>query len=120
MHGIRYPIQVNNNKIVTLTLEESIEQNLQAILSTPLGSQVFNRGFGSELHKIAFEPIDEVARALAHTYTRKAIKQEDRIQVLKIRTHTSNENSSILIEIFYQVIRTESNRSYLYNFSRAA
>ena len=120
MYGIKYPIEVKNNKIVTLSLEESIEQNIKAILSTPLGSQAYNRSFGSKLHKIAFEPVDEIARALAHTYTKIAMKQEDRVTLQKIRTHTNNKDSSILIEISYKVIRTQNNRSYLFNFNRAA
>lgn len=118
MYGIKYPIEINNNQVRILTLEESIAQNMTAILSTPKGSIAFNGGFGSNLHKLFFEPIDEVLKGLLHTYVREALKQEDRIQIIKISTHVQQQNGSVSVQVYYKVIKNGNNRTLFYDFQR--
>ena len=73
--------------------------------------------FGSDLHRLVFEPNNTVTANLAHHYVEKALTLwEPRIQVEKVEVKNEIESGRLLIEIQYSIRATNSPQNLVYPF----
>ena len=98
--------------------EESVEQGIRIVLSTPLGERVMRPNFGCAIHELVFAPNSAATRGLAETRVREALlRWEPRIEVLDVRTVASDERDEVLlINIHYRVHMTDSRFNLVYPF----
>ncbi len=76
-----------------------IRDSIIQILSTRKGERFFNREFGSNLHKLVFEPNDEILKDMIQEEVVNAIKRwEPRVEITKVDTVISNNRVDVLIE----------------------
>ena len=62
-----------------------IRQSLQDILTTPVGSRVLNRGYGSRLHELVDRPLNAATQVDVFQATADAVAQwEPRVRVARV------------------------------------
>ena len=90
--------------------EESVEQGIRIVLSTPLGERVMRPNFGCAIHELAFAPNSAGTRGLAEARVREAlVRWEPRIELLDVRAVASDDRDEILlIRVHYRVQLTDS------------
>lgn len=115
--GIKYPIEVVNGKPSLSSGEENIKQSINDILTTPLGSKLFNPDYGSRLEELTFEQNDEILISLIEMFIAEAISfWEQRIRLRKVKY--TQENDVILCEISYTILSSNEIDSFIYPFYR--
>ena len=78
-----------------------LAQSIADILSTPLGSRVMRRDYGSFLFDLVDQPLNAAVRMLIHAATALAIRRwEPRLKVTRVTMSTGGSDGtlSILIE----------------------
>lgn len=98
--------------------EEKIHNSIHMILSTKLGERVFLPEFGSNLHKILFEPNDLIAEDLARIYIEDALgRWEKRIVIKGIELGNRSGDNTVPIAIYYSLRNTNIDGLYVYPFN---
>ena len=65
--------------------EASVRQAVLLLLSTLPGERVMRPGYGCDLHRLVFEPLDGTTEGLAVHYVRQALERwEPRITILRL------------------------------------
>lgn len=118
MTVIKYPLQIDQKgaTVISNNYQESIQQNVLAILGTQRGSYGFHRSFGSRIHELIFEQNDEILQSLLYTEIKEALLQEERISVRRIQ-FTQSENL-VQCEISYFVKSLNTNENLIFDFER--
>lgn len=116
--GWSFPVKVNpSGGIQTSRDEQKIIESILIILGTAKGERIMRPDFGCELHKLVFEPNNNVTASLAMHYVERALVMwEPRIQVDKIDVKNDTENSRLVLEIFYRIRATNSPQNLVYPF----
>lgn len=116
--GIQYPNPFNQSTggVSVSTGEDRINQSLSLILSTPVGTRIFNPLFGSNLKSALFENL--VDTSLLTVYIQDAISQwEKRIAVTSIQVVQDSFNPhQYNVSISYNIVSTNVSGSYVYPF----
>ncbi|EHT1074219.1 GPW/gp25 family protein [Acinetobacter baumannii] len=88
---------INKNNGQTLeTEEQSIQQSIDDIVSTPIGSRIMRREYGSLIPDLIDQPINEVLILKCYSAIYTAIlRWEDRINVSQILNTQVKENGLI-------------------------
>ncbi len=82
-----------------------IKDSIRQILTTRKGERVMLRNFGSNLHKLIFEPNDELLEELVRIEVEEAIKEwEPRVEIVDVRTE--RREREVKIGIILRVIAT--------------
>lgn len=77
-----------------------LAQSITDILSTPLGSRVMRRDYGSLLFELIDRPINGALRMLLHAATAIALRQwEPRIRLTRVTMAGMPENGQLTIRI---------------------
>lgn len=118
--GMAFPFRFSTNTggVAVSTDEERINQAIDQILGTPVGSRVMRRDFGSRLREVVFRPSDPtLARTLEH-HTRKAIERwEKRIRITSVSAALIGDaEGRVDITIHYYIIDTNVPGNYVYPF----
>lgn len=115
--SFKYPIQpTERGEIEKVEGLESIKQSMFVILSTPIGSYFFLEDFGSNLHKLKFEPNDEILESLLRYNVVESItKWEKRAKIIDISFKNQNESQKNIIITFTNKIKNEVD-SFIYPF----
>jgi phage baseplate assembly protein W len=96
---------------------DSINQSVITILTTPVGSRVFNRNFGSYIDGILFDPMDNVTVQRIKTELLTSIGQwEHRIVVQNSVVIPDYTNQLYYVEITY-VVPTLNNKVVNFTFN---
>ncbi len=117
--GWNFPVKLNNNQQIALAeYEESIRQAIWTILSTAPGERLMRPDFGCGIHNLVFSPSSTgTAGQLAIEVRQALIRWEPRIDVLGVDVYgDENQKSRVLIEINYQVRRTNNRFNLVYPF----
>lgn len=78
---------------------DHLRQSIADILSTPLGSRVMRRDYGSRLFELVDRPLNDTTRADMHAATAEAlIRWEPRIAVTRVTTSVDVGSISITVE----------------------
>ena len=127
--GLKFPFEFSSATgspyISTATSEEveHVNDAIWQILGTKLGDRFMRPDFGSRLHELIFEPLDEVYQALAKVYTIDALDRwEKRIIVQKVEFHeadTKYQDMGIIPgRIHYTLIRYQVAGNLVYPYAR--
>lgn len=117
--GISFPLQVNSRGELSLvTGERDIEQSIRIILATRPGERVMRPEMGCRAYELMFEPRDSATATLLEMYVREALTRwEPRIDILNVIVSLDSEQDNTLIaEIFYYIKTTHDQRSIVYPF----
>lgn len=116
--GLQYPIQIDEfgrPKYATSTL--LINQSIESILSTPIGSRFGLREYGSLIHTLIFEPNDSILKSLLINYISTAISEwEKRIKISTIEQDVTTTMVKNIIN--YNVLGSNVEGSMIYPFYR--
>lgn len=85
----------------------SVNESISNILNTRQGSRLFNRGFGTGLSSLLFEPMGELTGSLLLLAIDQAIsKYEPRVQISFNDSEVipDYDNNGYLIRITYQIL----------------
>jgi len=120
--GIGFPFSISGSGssktgIDTTEGEQHVIDSIAQILGTPIGSRTMRRDFGSRLHEIPFEPLDEGTKGLIDRFVLEALGiWEPRIEVLQTNvTHISDRGRAEIL-ITFRIIRTNVVRNFVFPF----
>ena len=126
--GLKFPFAFTQSrkKPATSTASsaeiEHVNDAIWQILGTKIGDRFMRRDFGSRLHELIFEQLDEIYKALATVYVKDALnKWEKRIVVHSIIFYDDPDNLKQGImpgEIRYTLIKTQQEGNLVYPFIR--
>lgn len=108
---------IPTGKIDTNTGIDRIYQSISAILKTTPGERFFLPEFGSDIHKLLFEPNDYILEDLLKLYIKDALgKWEPRIDVTNIITKI--DGNTISANILFDLSNSNLNSNYVFEFNR--
>lgn len=88
-----------NSGQITTTVQESIQQSLQDIITTPIGSRVMRRSYGSLIFELIDQPINDVLVLKCYSAIYTAVSTwEQRINISQITVY-SVEGSGLVFDI---------------------
>jgi phage baseplate assembly protein W len=88
----------------TLEDVDSVKQSMRAILMTRRGSRPMNPLFGSDVHKILFEKINNATSILLRNEIQRSITTWDpRIEILDIVVNTDEDNNAYMVDIYFRL-----------------
>lgn len=88
-----------NNGQLTNTVQESIQLSVEDIVTTPIGSRVMRRSYGSLLFELLDQPINDVLVLKCYSAIYTAISTwENRINISQI-TFSSVEGNGLVFDI---------------------
>lgn len=111
-NGLAFPFAISPRSESKSGIEqvdgiERVNQSITHILSTPIGSRVMRRDFGSRLHELPFEVLDETTVALVQHFVIEAIvRWEKRIRLAGVQVTLDNKNQVMSIDIHYRIRST--------------
>lgn len=114
-YGMAFPQRLNSRGFFEFTgdVKELVRASIHQILGTTLGERVMLPTFGSRLREVLFEPIDDVALALARVYTIQAIEMwEPRVRLNDVGTSVSADVGLLNIYGAYEIINREITDSF--------
>ena len=116
--GWGFPVATDRGRFGVAEYEESIEQGIRIVLSTPLGERVMRPNFGCAIHELTFAPNSATTRGTAEAHVREALERwEPRIELLDVRAVASDERDELLlISVRYRVHLTDSRFNLVYPF----
>ena len=94
-----------NNGQKTTSLQESIQQSLQDIITTPIGSRVMRRNYGSLIFVLLDKPINDVLVLKCYSAIYAAVTTwEQRVDINQIKLYSVQGNGLVFdIETVYRV-----------------
>lgn len=113
--GMTFPQRINSRGFFEFTgdIRSLVRASIYQILGTKPGGRVMVPEFGSRLHEILFEPLDDIAIALARVYTIQAIeKWEPRVQLNDIGVSVSPDSGKLEIFGAYTIVNREITDSF--------
>ena len=116
--GWKFPLAINSTGGISETHSEyKIKESIRIILGTAKGERIMRPDFGSDLHKLVFEPNDSVTKNLAVHYVEEALTLwEPRIQVEEITAENEIEAGRLIININYIIRAINSPQNLVYPF----
>jgi len=115
--GIGFPFNITKNGEIKISeYEESIEESIKIILSTRLGERLMRPDFGCRIHELMFAPNTPETHNLAIYYVTDALKKWENRILIKEVTVTETAETSIDINIKYQIRDTNSFYNLVYPF----
>jgi hypothetical protein len=117
-NGWKFPISVEEGKLVTSEGEDSIKDSIMIILGTAKGERVMRPDFGCGIDELVFAPLNTSTSTLIDFHVREALLiWEPRIDVLNVIVSTEKKESGILyINIDYIVKASNTKRNLVYPF----
>lgn len=115
--SFKYPLQPTEvGQIEKVSDTESIKQSFFVILSTPVGTYFFLEEFGSNLHKLKFEPNDKILESLLRYNVVDAISRwEKRAKLLDVYFQDVSSSQKNIIITFQNKQKNEID-SFVYPF----
>ncbi len=116
--GWKFPVKVEDGKILSSEGEDSIRESIRIILSTAKGERVMRPDFGCGINELVFAPIKTSTATLIDFHIREALLiWEPRIEVLKVTvTSDENEKNTLIINIEYMVKASNTKSNLVYPF----
>lgn len=115
--AIKYPITIDSGRPALIADFELINQSIRDILSTPVGTRLFLREYGSRIRECLFEPNDEVLEGLLEMCIFEAVRNwEGRTQFVKVTFETSI--TVVLCTIYHKPLASNEIQSFIYPFYR--
>ncbi len=91
---------MNRNTGAELTGSDHLAQSIGDILTTPLGTRVMRRDYGSMLYDLVDQPLNAATRALFYGATALALSRfEPRLRLLRVALSNGNAQGQLSITI---------------------
>lgn len=115
--GFPVTFRRGSNSIDMLEGEKDIQSSLEILLATSLGERVMQPGYGCNLDKLIFEPLDTTFSTFITDQIRTAILfNEPRVVLDNIDYIVDNNGGRIDISVDYTIIATNSRANLVYPF----
>jgi phage baseplate assembly protein W len=117
--GFKFPMQVNAQGALALARqEEGVAESIAFILGTAQGERVMRPDFGCGIHRLVFEPNNDLTQGrVAHAVRRALVDLEPRIDVLDVRAESAQtEPNLLLIRVDYRLRATNAFHNLVYPF----
>ncbi|VVB91602.1 Gene 25-like lysozyme [uncultured archaeon] len=116
--GWKYPVSIENGKIISSEGYDSIRESIMIILGTSKGERVMRPDFGCGINQLVFAPNNSATATLIIFYIKEALlKWEPRIDVLKVNAEPDEtEQNKLIISIDYMVKTTNTKENLVYPF----
>jgi phage baseplate assembly protein W len=117
--GWRTPLGLTpQGQVAMVRDEDSIRQSIWMILSTAPGERLMRPDFGCGIHQLVFAPNSAAtAGQLGEEVRRALIQWEPRVDLLEVDAYPDEtQPNRLLIEINYQVRRTNNRFNLVYPF----
>lgn len=105
--GMTFPQRINAKGFIEFTsdIRVLVKHSIYQILDTRIGERPIEVTFGSRLHELLFEPIDEITIALARVYTIDAIERwEPRVVLNEVGAKINVEQGKVEIYGSYVIV----------------
>jgi uncharacterized protein len=107
----------SQNGITLIEAEADIQSSLEILLGTALGERVMQPGYGCNLDKLIFEPLDTTFATFITDQIRTAILyNEPRVVLDNIDYIVDNNAGRIDVSVDYTVVATNSRSNLVYPF----
>ena len=96
--------------ILVRGLENAINESINEILETQIGSRFFNRNFGSRLRNLLFEPMSDLTARIILIEIQQVVEDfEPRVRVLFNRSSVKARFDEYIYEVTvgYQILESE-------------
>ncbi|MBU3967804.1 MAG: GPW/gp25 family protein [Euryarchaeota archaeon] len=116
--GWKYPVSIENGKIISSEGYDSIRESIMIILGTSKGERVMRPDFGCGINELVFAPNNTSTATLITFYIKEALlKWEPRIELLKVNAQPDEtEQNKLIITIDYMVKTTNTRDNLVYPF----
>jgi phage baseplate assembly protein W len=117
--GWKFPPRLDSRgRIELVQHEQDVEEAIKIILLTKRGERPMRSEFGSELHRLVFDPNDAATAGTARRYVMEALARwEPRIAVTNVSAEPDPEDPGrLMIGIRYRVLATNSERNLVFPF----
>lgn len=115
--GFPVTFRRGGNAIDMLEGENDIQSSLEILLATSLGERVMQPGYGCNLDKLIFEPLDTTFSTFITDQIRTAILfNEPRVVLDNIDYIVDNAGGRIDISVDYTIVATNSRANLVYPF----
>ena len=119
--GPSFPLNLSNSKGLAYVSDiEKVNQSLFILFETPIGSRLMLPGYGSDIHRYVFDPLDNVLlEKLRYTIKEDIRKWEPRISSVHIDFLSNQhdiDNSTLYISITYTLLNTDVAHNYVYPY----
>lgn len=108
---INYNFKSDSNTLV-LTDEQVINQALNTLFTTPKGSRIFNREYGSSLDSIVFEnmtpALEDIVKMTVYEDVRKFEPRVKLRSIDDVNISFDYDKSILTISVFYKIRNNES------------
>ncbi|MCH2225817.1 MAG: GPW/gp25 family protein [Crocinitomicaceae bacterium] len=108
----------NLNGPTMLEGEADIENSIYVIIHTKIGERLFRNQFGSNVHKLLFEPLNENMKTyMTDSLKRSLATGEPRIEVLSIKLNQPNlGEGKVNISVVYRIIKANVTKNLVVPF----
>ena len=120
-YGMTFPQRLNGRGFIEFTddIQLLVKCSIHQILGTKIGERVMLPDFGSRLHELQFEPIDDVTIALARVYTIEAIeKWEPRVELNDVNIIVNPDQGRVEIYGSYVIANRNITDAFAVAFPR--
>lgn len=98
--------------------EEDVRQALQVLLWTAVGERLFHPRFGCDIERYLFEPLTAGLRTRVRDVVQSALLYfEPRVALEGVRVGGDPEAGTLLIDLEYRVLATDSRRNLVLPYS---
>jgi phage baseplate assembly protein W len=117
--ALRYPVEVNSKGGIQVSSDARLlRESIVRLLGTPIGTIFFNRGYGSRLGELIFEPSDDVLFSLLDYHIKDAVGAwEKRVANLSINIEINDSDESrIDVSLRYTILSSNEVDSFVFPF----
>lgn len=123
--GLKFPFtfqkRSGGTQISTATSSDHahIHESIRQILGTRKGERFLRPDFGTELHKLIFEPNDRILYGLIRHEVMTALDEwEPRVIVTDVQVDSGDDEHLVLVNIHYRLISSQVEGNFVYPFFR--
>ena len=85
----------------TLTNIDLIKRDLQNQFATPLGSRVMLPNFGSIIHELVFDPLDDYTKNAIIDDATRVVQSDPRVQLISIDAYQSDYALNVVMTLLF-------------------
>jgi phage baseplate assembly protein W len=105
-YGMTFPQRLNGKGFFEFTgdIQLLVRCSIYQILGTRIGERVMEPEFGSRIHELIFEPIDQICISLGRVYTIQAIERwEPRVSLNDVDVRVNTDQGKMEIFGIYEI-----------------
>jgi len=115
--GPTFPFQAKEGTLSSSDGIVLIKQSVRVILETRLGERPFRRDFGSRLHELLFQPLNDILIVTFQDYVLRALRQhERRARFVEVATTADQDSATLSTYIDFIVLSTNRRGNMVFPF----